>query len=91
MVQELKVQLLEYQEHQQKDCQLQLQLYMPASVQVTYGAQYQDTPVGAVTEQPLNAYNDILAGRGTDASRTTWYKWATEIANSLQQFMLRVL
>ena len=42
-------------------------LYMPASVQVTYGAQYQDTPVGAVTEQALNAYNDILAGRGTDA------------------------
>ena len=40
---------------------------MPASVQVTYGAQYQDTPVGAVTEQALNAYNDILAGRGSDA------------------------
>ena len=40
---------------------------MPASVQVTYGAQYQDTPIGAVTEQALNAYNDILSGRGTDA------------------------
>ena len=39
---------------------------MPASVQVTYGAQYQDTPAGAVTNV-LNVYNDILAGRGTDA------------------------
>ena len=62
-------------------------LYMPASVQVTYGAQYQDTPVGAVTEQALNAYNDILAGRGSDAVGQLG-KMASEIANSLQQFML---
>ena len=60
---------------------------MPASVQVTYGAQYQDTPVGAVTEQTLNAYNDILAGRGSDAIGQLG-KWGSEIANSLQQFML---
>jgi len=62
-------------------------LYMPASVQVTYGAQYQDTPVGAVTEQALNAYNDILAGRGSDAIGQLG-KMGPEIANSLQQFML---
>ena len=62
-------------------------LYMPASVQVTYGAQYQDTPVGAVTEQALNAYNDILAGRGTDAVGQLG-TMGPEIANSLQQFML---
>ena len=62
-------------------------LYMPASVQVTYGAQYQDTPVGAVTEQALNAYNDILAGRGTDAIGQLG-TMGPEIANSLQQFML---
>ncbi len=62
-------------------------LYMPASVQVTYGTQYQDTPVGAVTEQALNAYNDILAGRGSDAIGQLG-KMGPEIANSLQQFML---
>ena len=54
---------------------------------MTYGAQYQDTPVGAVTEQALNAYNDILAGRGSDAIGQLG-KMDQEIANSLQQFML---
>ena len=62
-------------------------MYMPASVQVTYGAQYQDTQVGAVTEQALNAYNDVLAGRGSDAIGELG-KMGPEIANSLQQFML---
>ena len=62
-------------------------MYMPASVQVTYGAQYQDTPIGAVTEQALNAYNDLLAGRGSDAIGQLG-KMGPEIANSLQQFML---
>ena len=32
-------------------------MYMPASVQVSYKTDYQDTPIGAVTEQALNAYN----------------------------------
>ena len=62
-------------------------MYMPASVQVTYGAQYQDTQIGAVTEQALNAYNDILAGRGSDAIGELG-KMGPDIANSLQQFML---
>ena len=38
-------------------------MYMPQSVQVTYGAQYQDTEIGAVTESALNAYNDLIGGR----------------------------
>ena len=32
-------------------------MYMPASVQVSYKTDYQDTPIGAVTAQALNAYN----------------------------------
>ena len=32
-------------------------MYMPASVQVSYKTDYQDTPIGAVTEQALGAYN----------------------------------
>ena len=62
-------------------------MYMPSTVQVTYGAEYQDTQVGAVTEQALNAYNDILAGRGSDAVGQLG-TMGPEIANSLQQFML---
>tara|TARA_Y100000996_G_scaffold227195_1_gene178652 strand:- start:288 stop:1532 length:1245 start_codon:yes stop_codon:yes gene_type:complete len=62
-------------------------MYMPASVQVTYGAQYQDTQIGAVTEQALNAYNDLLAGRGSDAIGQLG-EMGPDIANSLQQFML---
>ena len=42
-------------------------MYMPQSVQVTYGAQYQDTQIGAITESALNAYNDLISGRGGDA------------------------
>tara|TARA_B100000287_G_scaffold165512_1_gene156115 strand:+ start:322 stop:1590 length:1269 start_codon:yes stop_codon:yes gene_type:complete len=62
-------------------------MYMPSSVQVTYGTQYQDTPVGAVTEQALNAYNDLLNLRGSDAFGQIG-KMGPEIANSLQSFML---
>ena len=32
-------------------------MYMPGTVQVSYKTDYQDTPMGAVTEQALNAYN----------------------------------
>ena len=37
-------------------------MYMPATVQVTYGANYTDTDMGALTEQALNAYADVMAG-----------------------------
>ena len=33
------------------------------SVQVTYGGQYQDTQIGAVTESALNAFNDFVLVR----------------------------
>mgnify|MGYP001351091284 CR=1 FL=1 len=32
-------------------------MYMPGTVQVSYKTDYQDTPMGAVTEQALGAYN----------------------------------
>ena len=37
-------------------------MYMPASVQVSYKTDYQDTPMGAVTEQALGAYNAATQG-----------------------------
>ena len=62
-------------------------MYMPSSVQVTYGTEYQDTTIGAVTEQALNAYNDLLNMRGGDALGQLG-KMGPNIANSLQNFML---
>ena len=63
-------------------------MYMPASVQVTYGTQYTDTPVGGVTEQALNAYNDLVNMRGGDAIGQIG-KMGPDIADSLQNFMLK--
>ena len=62
-------------------------MYMPQTVQVTYGAQYQDTQIGAVTEGALNAYNDIFAGRGGDAIGQL-KNISTDVADSLQMFLL---
>ena len=62
-------------------------MYMPASVQVTYGAQYTDTPIGAVTEQALNAYNRLV-NEGGEAAVEGLQGIGGEVANSLQQFML---
>ena len=42
-------------------------MYMPASVNVTYGANYTDTDMGAVTEQALEGYNALVNGRFKDA------------------------
>ena len=39
-------------------------MYMPAQVEVSYKTDYQDTPMGAVTGQALNAYNAALSGDG---------------------------
>ena len=39
-------------------------MYMPAQVEVKYGTDYQDVPMGAVTGQALNAYNAALSGDG---------------------------
>ena len=62
-------------------------MYMPQSVQVTYGAQYQDTQIGAVTEGALNAYNDLISGRGGDAIGQL-KQISTDVADSLQMFLL---
>jgi len=62
-------------------------MYMPQSVQVTYGAQYQDTQIGAVTESALNAYNDLVSGRGGDAIRRL-KDIGEDVADSLQMFLL---
>ena len=62
-------------------------MYMPQSVQVTYGAQYQDTTIGAVTESALNAYNDLISGRGGDAIGRL-KEISTDVADSLQMFLL---
>ena len=62
-------------------------MYMPQSVQVTYGAQYQDTTIGAITEGALNAYNDIISNRGGDAIGQL-KQISTDVADSLQTFLL---
>ena len=37
-------------------------MYMPASVNTSYGANYTDTEIGAVTEEALNAYERFAGG-----------------------------
>ena len=62
-------------------------MYMPQSVQVTYGAQYQDTQIGAVTESALNTFNEFVSGRlggGLDELK----KVGTDVADQLQLFLL---
>ena len=39
-----------------------INMYMPASVQVTYGANYTDTNIGALSQQAMTAFNDIMNG-----------------------------
>ena len=41
-------------------------MYMPGTVQVSYKTDYQDTPMGAVTEQALGAYNAALGANYRD-------------------------
>ena len=43
-------------------------LYMPASVQVTYGADYTDTDIGGITGDALDAYNKFVEGNYKGAS-----------------------
>ena len=63
-------------------------LYMPQSVQVTYGAQYTDTQIGAVTEEALNVFNNIAAGRGGDDLKNQLTTMGKNVADSLQNFLL---
>ncbi|OUW64196.1 MAG: hypothetical protein CBD61_00290 [Pelagibacteraceae bacterium TMED201] len=48
-------------------------MYMPGTVQVSYKTDYQDTPMGAVTEQALGAYNAAVGANYRD--------FATNIGN----------
>ena len=62
-------------------------MYMPSSVQVTYGAQYSDTPIGSVTEGALSAYNKFVNEGGREGIRELKQVGAG-VADSLQQLML---
>ena len=62
-------------------------MYMPSSVQVTYGAQYSDTPIGTVTEGALSAYNKFVNEGGREGIRELKQVGAG-VADSLQQLML---
>ena len=46
-----------------KRLKTQIAMYMPQQVNVTYGANYTDTEMGALTEEALNAYNNAIGGR----------------------------
>ena len=61
-------------------------MYMPQSVQVTYGAQYQDTQIGAISEEALNVYNSLIEGRA--GARAELKQVGENVADSLQQFFL---
>ena len=61
---------------------------MPQSVQVTYGAQYTDTQIGAVTEEALNVFNNIVSGRGGDDLKNQLTTMGKNVADSLQNFLL---
>ena len=41
----------------------QIAMYMPQQFNVTYGANFTDTEMGALTEEALNAYNNAIGGR----------------------------
>ena len=62
-------------------------MYMPASVQVSYKTDYQDTPMGAVTEQALGAYNAATQGdlKGFTQNVTSMDTGAVEL---MQQALL---
>ena len=46
-----------------KRLKTQIAMYMPQQVIVTYGANFTDTEMGALTEEALNAYNNAIGGR----------------------------
>ncbi len=62
-------------------------MYMPQSVQVTYGAQYQDTQIGAVTESALNTFNEFVSGR-LSGGLEELKKVGADTADQLQLFLL---
>ena len=47
-------------------------MFMPANVQVTYGANYTDTQIGGGTEDILNAFNSLASGDIENAVRSAF-------------------
>ena len=41
-------------------------MYMPGTAKVSYKSQYDKTPIGALTGQAINAYNNLVGGRGRE-------------------------
>ena len=62
-------------------------MYMPASVQVTYGANYTDTEIGALTEAALNAFNSARSGDARGAFVNV-VNMAPDVADALERSML---
>ena len=62
-------------------------MYMPASVQVTYGANYTDTEIGALTEGALNAFNAARGGNARDAFVNVM-NMGPDVADALERAML---
>ena len=62
-------------------------MYMPASVTTSYGAQYTDTEIGAVTEAALQAYEQFAQGN-MRAGFNEIGGMSPEVANSLAAMML---
>ena len=62
-------------------------MYMPASVTTSYGAQYTDTEIGAVTEEAIQAYEQFAQGNirgGFDEIGRS----STDIADAISNLML---
>ena len=62
-------------------------MYMPASVTTSYGAQYTDTEIGAVTEAALQAYEQFAQGN-MRAGFDEIGGMSPEVADSLAAMML---
>jgi len=62
-------------------------LYMPPSVQVTYGANYTDTEIGGVTDAALEAYNAFAGGNYSGAAEAV-LNANQDIADNLKKTLL---
>ena len=62
-------------------------LYMPASVQVTYGANYTDTEIGSMAERAAEVLKDFGAGRTADAF-TKILNADSDLVKNAGQFLL---
>ena len=70
-----------------KRLKTQIAMYMPQQVNVTYGANFTDTEMGALTEEALNAYNNAIGGRFRSAFENV-LNMDQGIAETLQKGLL---